>query len=133
MAMTNRDRVNRSLELLRDGLAPFVEREFATAYGSTDSLTRARSFFRDERLSTEGPMTEWDVAALLSLMVFSWNEVFRQPLGQAERSMVSELRDWRNKWAHQEPFSGDDTHRALDSAARLLTAVAAPRPPKSRR
>ena len=32
----------------------------------------------------------------------------------------------RNKWAHQEPFSSDDTDRALDSAARLLTAVSAP-------
>jgi hypothetical protein len=29
-------------------------------------------------------------------------------------------------WAHQEPFTGDDTDRALDSIARLLTAVSAP-------
>src|SRR5205085_6553111 len=39
---------------------------------------------------------------------------------------VSELRDVRNKWAHQEPFSGDDADRALDSAERLLAAVSAP-------
>ena len=32
----------------------------------------------------------------------------------------------RNKWAHQEPFSSDDADRALDSMARLLTAVSAP-------
>ena len=32
----------------------------------------------------------------------------------------------RNKWAHQEPFSSDDADRALDSTARLLTAVSAP-------
>ena len=38
----------------------------------------------------------------------------------------SELRDCRNKWAHQEPFSSDDADRALDSMARLLTAVSAP-------
>ena len=55
-----------------------------------------------------------------------WNDVFRQTLGHAERSLVSELRDVRNKWAHQEPFSSDDAYRALDSAARLLTAVSAP-------
>ena len=35
----------------------------------------------------------------------SWNDVFRKTLGPAERSLVSELRDVRNKWAHQEPFS----------------------------
>jgi hypothetical protein len=37
-----------------------------------------------------------------------------------------EIRDWRNKWAHQEPFSSDDAYRALDSAERLLSAVSAP-------
>jgi predicted AAA+ superfamily ATPase len=52
-----------------------------------------------------------------------WNEVFRKTLGPAERSLVSELRDVRNRWAHQRPFSSDDAYRALDSAARLLSAV----------
>ena len=47
-------------------------------------------------------------------------------LGPAERSLVSELRDLRNKWAHQQSFSSDDAYRALDSAGRLLTAVSAP-------
>lgn len=56
----------------------------------------------------------------------AWNEVFRQTLGHAERSLVSELREYRNKGAHQEPFSGDDTYRTLDSVGRLLTAVSAP-------
>ncbi len=56
----------------------------------------------------------------------SWNDVFRQTLGHTDRSLVSELRDYRNKWAHQESFSGDDTYRALDSAGRLLTAISAP-------
>jgi HEPN superfamily Swt1-like protein len=55
-----------------------------------------------------------------------WNEGFRKTLGHADRSLVSELRDVRNRWAHQEPFSGDDAYRALDSAGRLLTAVSAP-------
>jgi predicted AAA+ superfamily ATPase len=56
----------------------------------------------------------------------TWNDVFRRTLGFAERSLVSELRDVRNKWAHQSPFSSDDTDRALDSIARLLSAVSAP-------
>jgi len=126
MATTNRDRVGKAMDLLKDGVGPFVEREFNSFYGEQNALTRARSFFRDSRLSTEGPFLDWDIAALLSLMVFSWQDVFRQTLGQTERSIVSELRDWRNKWAHQEPFSSDDAERALDSAARLLTALSAP-------
>jgi hypothetical protein len=36
------------------------------------------------------------------------------------------LRDVRNRWAHQNPFSSDDTYRALDSIGRLLTAISAP-------
>ena len=71
-------------------------------------------------------VTEWDAAALLRLMWEAWNDVFRKTLGQAERTLVSELRDVRNKWAHQQPFSSDDADRALDSAERLLTAVSAP-------
>jgi hypothetical protein len=54
-----------------------------------------------------------------------WNDVFRKTLGPAERSLVSELREVRNRWAHQRPFSTDDAYRALDSIARLLTAVSA--------
>jgi hypothetical protein len=38
---------------------------------------------------------------------------------------VSELRDVRNKWAHQRPFSTDDAYRALDSVSRLLASVSA--------
>ena len=52
--------------------------------------------------------------------------MFRAVLGRAERNFVSELRDHRNSWAHQEPFSGDDAYRALDTTNRLLTAVSAP-------
>src|SRR5208337_4388095 len=60
------------------------------------------------------------------LMWETWNDVFGRTLGRADRSLVQELRDWRNKWAHQEPFSSDDADRALDSMNRLLTSVSAP-------
>ena len=59
------------------------------------------------------PIAQWDTAGLLKLMWETWNDVFKRTLGFAERSLVSELRDVRNKWAHQEPFSSDDADRAL--------------------
>src|SRR3989304_5604952 len=43
-----------------------------------------------------------DVQNQLKLMWDQWNGVFRKKLSQAERTLVSELRDARNKWAHQE-------------------------------
>ena len=83
-----------------------------------------RRFAEDPQLAKKS-IADWDAAALLKLMWDTWNDVFRDTLGHTERSIVSELRDWRNKWAHQERFSSDDADRALDSAERLLAAVSA--------
>ena len=124
MAITNQERVGKAMDLLRAGLAPFVEREFKNQHHAKSDEV-ARRYFGDDRTVSKKPVTEWDVAALLKLMWEAWNEVFGRTLGRAERSLVQELRDCRNKWAHQEPFSSDDADRALDSMARLLTAISA--------
>ena len=87
---------------------------------------RSSRYLGEDRLNAKKPIADKDVAALLKLMWESWNDVFRLTLGPAERSLVSELRDHRNRWAHQEAFSGDDAYRVLDSAGRLLNAVSAP-------
>ena len=126
MATTNHERVNKAMELLREGLAPFVHREvMVKAEAGTVRMSTIRRFAEDPQLADK-PIESWDAAALLKLMWETWNDVFRDTLGFTERSLVSELRDWRNKWAHQERFSSDDTDRALDSAERLLAAVSAP-------
>lgn len=124
MATTNHERVGKALELLKDGLAPFVEREFRNLYKG-EALEEAQRYVAGDRLDADRPFERWDAAVLLKLMWDAWNEVFRRTLGQAERTLVSELRGVRNRWAHQEPFSTDDAYRALDSVARLLTAVSA--------
>jgi hypothetical protein len=125
VAITNQERVGKAMELLRAGLAPFVEREFANLHKG-QAAEAARRYVGDDRTIGKKALKDWDVAALLKLMWEGWNDVFGRTLGRAERSLVQELRDWRNKWAHQEPFSSDDADRALDSMARLLTAVSAP-------
>jgi hypothetical protein len=125
MAISNQERVGKAMELLRIGLAPFAEREIKSQ-NQEQSGEPARTHFGDEHAVGKKPIAEWDVAALLRLMWEEWNAVFGRTLGRAERSLVQELRDCRNKWAHQEPFSSDDADRALDSIARLLTAVSAP-------
>src|SRR3989337_2966337 len=88
----------------------------------------AKASVKDTQANLFGNEAEprWDVAMLLSVMWNQWQIVFRKTLGQAERSLVSELRDVRNKWAHQQPFSSDDTYRALDSVVRLLNSRSAP-------
>ncbi len=126
MAITNQERVGKAIDLLRSGLAPFVEREIQSAIKSTVVRMENILRFADDPNLSKKPIADWDVAGLLKLMWETWNDVFGRTLGRAERSLVQELRDWRNKWAHQEPFSSDDADRALDSMTRLLSAVSAP-------
>ena len=126
MADTNNERVGKALDLLKEGLSPFVAREMKTALSSSQvSASDLRRFTTDPMLSKR-PVAEWDVAGLLALMWETWNQVFREILGPAERGYVGELRGHRTKWAHQEPFSTDDAYRALDSTHRLLTSISAP-------
>lgn len=124
MAITNRDRVGKALELLRDGLAPYVQQELEAEYGSQWQTQAEYSVRGQQDRQKSDPLN--DAHALLLIMWDQWNSVFRETLGHAERSLVSEIRGWRNQWAHQGPFSGDDAYRALDSIARLLTAISAP-------
>ena len=124
MAMTNRDRVAKALDLLKAGLGSYVEREFAGRFGARKQA-ELQSYLGEDRLNSQKPPREWDAGVLLRVMFDSWNEVFKETLGPAERSLVGELRGWRYKWAHQEPFSTDDTYRVLDSCSRLLSAVSA--------
>jgi predicted AAA+ superfamily ATPase len=125
MAITNHERVGKTMDLLKGGLGPFVEREFTSSYKDRAGAEAIR-YLGEDRLLAKRAITDWDAAGLLKLMWESWNDVFRRTLGPADRSLVSELRDLRNKWAHQQTFSSDDAYRAFDSAGRLLSAVSAP-------
>jgi len=119
MAITNHERIGKALELLKTGLGSFVEREMKSTYGD-EAQDQVGRFMGADRLLADKPVDQWDVAALLKLMWDAWNSVFRKTLGPAERSLVSELRDHRNRWAHQQTFSSDDADRALDSMMRAM-------------
>jgi hypothetical protein len=115
MADSNNERVGKTLALLVDGLAPFVDRECGLAYGLD----------WENAVPSNGQPSKTDIQFLLRTMTSTWREVFERTLGRMERNYVSELIDARNRWAHQEPFSSDDAYRALDSAERLLQAISA--------
>jgi predicted AAA+ superfamily ATPase len=126
MALSNQERIGKGLELLRAGLAPFVEREVQSAVKTGSLRMELMQRYDEDPFLSKKPITEWDVQGLLKVMWETWKDVFRRTLGQAERNLVSELRDVRNKSAHQQPFSSRDAERALDSMSRLLAAVSAP-------
>jgi predicted AAA+ superfamily ATPase len=122
MAVTNRDRVGKALDLLNAGLRPFVERELKEVFPDRWQEV-AREGEPPSRARNTAP--KLDTQALLAIMTRQWEVVFKRRLGRSERSLVFEIQDIRNRWAHQETFSGNDTHRALDSIERLLNAVSA--------
>jgi len=68
----------------------------------------------------------WDTQLLCTVMWNAWNDVLAKTLGKTERSLLAEVREIRNNWAHQRSGSGDDAYRALDTTERLLGAVSAP-------
>ena len=123
MATTNHERVGKALGLLSQGLAPFVARECKAKYG--DGWVKAISRMDTETAPSGKKVSSTDAQFLLKVVWDEWQTVFRNVLGQSERTYVSELRDIRNRWAHQDSFSGDDAYRALDSMHRLLLAVSA--------
>ena len=124
MAQTNRDRIEKGLQYLRAGLGPYVDREFINKFGQDWDDTVDR-YLPNERNPSRNNIENWDVQTIIKLMWESWNEVFKNTLGHSERSLLSEIRTIRNDWAHQKNFSGDDTDRALDTIARMLTAISA--------
>lgn len=127
MAINNRERVGRALELLQQGLYPYVEREMRSVYSDRWIVAATPSVPEDRTLRRSVAETlRQDVSALLKVMIGQWTEVFKRTLGHTERSLVSELLETRNHWAHNTSFSTDDAYRALDSASRLLTAISAP-------
>ena len=80
MAVTNRERVGRALELLRVGLGPFVEREVDSAIKAGQVRMDVIKRFADDPRIGDKPITEWDVAALLKLMWDTWNDIFKKTL-----------------------------------------------------
>jgi hypothetical protein len=124
MAMTNHERIGRALTLLSEGLAPFVARACEAKYG--EGWVQSISRMDPTPGATAKKASPTDAQFLLKVMWDEWQSVFRNVLGQTDRTYVSELRDVRNRWAHQDTFSTDDAERALDTMRRLLLAISAP-------
>ena len=118
------DIVTSTLETLTEELRDYVVTKLRDAF-EDQWLSSAQHSFRNDRTVTKlsDDVSEWDAHALLTIMWDHWNAAFRRRLGLFERSLVAELRAFRNRWAHQRPFNFDDTYRLLDSVQRLLTAI----------
>jgi hypothetical protein len=123
LALSNRDRISRALEILGGALTPFVDRHMA-AFLPRDRdwlevmTDRARREGRAPRMSRSDPR--------VLLRVIGENpRAFREVLSRLELAYAREIAEVANQWAHLEPFSEADTERALDTVMRFLSATGA--------
>lgn len=112
MAPSNRDRIGKALDQLRDGLLPYISAQLYDQVGSD----------WQDRLPPNGNNLQ-DVSVLLKLFMQHWATVFKRLLSDSDRAYVSELLEARNKWAHFQAMSSDDVDRYIDTAVRLCRNI----------
>lgn len=130
MALSNRDRVGKMLEILARELEPFIAETVASdlAPGQTwTSLVAARDALKGiegKTYEATDPQVQLRILTenITGALKPGWYP-FNARLSRVQESYASELRDVRDAWAHHKPFSDDDAYRALDTAERLLLAV----------
>jgi ribonuclease III len=128
MTISNHERVGRALNLLCQGLYPYLKQEMQAVHSNNwekEAKSCLASYKLPKNKSVDIILSE-DVGMVLSVISKQWDNVFKKKLTYTDNGLVVELIQVRNNWAHQSPFSTADTYRALDSIARLLKAVSAP-------
>jgi hypothetical protein len=110
MDSPERQSVRRAL----DSLKPYLEAFLAQHNVRVEAAVRGPS--------SAGP----DIQALLKASVAHWESRLQAVLPNVARSYIHELRDVRNRWAHEEPFTADEAARAADTVRVLGVLIGAP-------
>ena len=112
MAISNRERIGKALDSLRDGLLPYISNQLDKNLNSS---------WQDDLPVYSNNLQ--DISVLLGLFMEHWRNIFKKFLSDSDRAYISELKEARNKWAHAEPMSSDDVDRYLDTAIRLCKNI----------
>ncbi|MGC0368257.1 DUF3320 domain-containing protein [Microbacterium sp. SLBN-111] len=123
-----RRHIEGALDALVDGLGPAVATRFHELAPDvadwTDLLER-----KDRHAGRAfGRYNPRDLSLILRAFTEPFGSLgypFSSVLDRQAQNWASELRNVRNKWAHNEQFSVAETYRALDSAEMLLRALSA--------
>jgi predicted AAA+ superfamily ATPase len=121
-SLSNKERVGRVLDLVADGLGPWMITQlhakygdgWATEVGSTAGLTG-----RDVSPNHSDP------AYLFWAFDKQWHTVFKHQLSFEDKRAVSALWDARKEWAHGERISSERTERVLMDGEHILRSIGA--------
>ncbi len=132
MAVSNRERVTRALEIAAEALGTFVARQLSAHVPAGVEWPMILRVLDEEKGNDKAGFlySSTDLSLQLRVMTERLGTLgfpFSGALSRAEQNLAGELRDVRNRAAHGAPFNFDDTYRALDTSERLLRAADQPR------
>jgi Swt1-like HEPN len=113
--------IDRLLADFRSGLEPFVLTVLKSSHGA-DWYAVLRNT-PDLRVAADAHKVQLDATALVRVVLTHWDVTFSQVLRPSDRSLLFEIRNIRNQWAHQATISFDDIDRLADNVIRLLTSI----------
>jgi hypothetical protein len=122
----NRKVIGEVMDLIKDGLVPFVETQMRAKYSDQWVVKASEALpehLRREFVKSDVP--PWDVSSLVGVLYSYWNEIFQTALKGVSWSVLNKIRNVRNGWAHQKSFSSNEIYEALGDAERLLKAAQA--------
>lgn len=122
--ISNKARVQQGFDLLAEALEPFVD-EVMTVAAEPPATDWVKLLERRDaaKFGTNRVYAKNDPQIQLRMITEEWRAGFKDRLSRADQSIASLLRDHRNRLAHNQAFSADDTTHVLDLIERLLTAV----------
>jgi hypothetical protein len=122
VSLTNKERIGRSVDLLRTALEPDVRSQLIDAYGD-EWLDHVKACLRDPNVTPEAGLN--DIGVLLGVVLREWEPLFRQRFGGVDRDEVRSLRDVRNEWAHRPPeeFPAERARELLQRIATILSGL----------
>lgn len=122
MALTNKERVGRVLDLVAEGLGPWMIGLLEAKYGQdwADQVGRTAGL-----TGRDATPNETDPAYLFWVFDKQWHGLFRDHASFEEKRAVSVLWDARKEWAHGPKISSERTERVLMDGEQLLRSIGA--------
>lgn len=118
-SLSNKERVGRALDLVVEGLQPWMVDLLTRKYGETWQ-SKVRQAAGQKRDAADNPD---DPSYLFWVFDRQWTSLFKEHASFADKRAVSSLWDARKDWAHAGRFTEDQTERVLMDAESLLRSV----------
>lgn len=121
-SLTNKERVGRVLDLVAEGLGPWMITLLHGKYGDGWATEVGRTAGLTGRDATPN---QSDPAYLFWVFDKQWHAVFKDQLSFEDKRATSALWDARKEWAHGERISSERTERVLMDGEHILRSIGA--------